>query len=219
MNRKWFALALVAVGLGSLPWLLGPASADDIIRTDVGTTKVSLKVQLERGLRAIRPQEFDFLGVVETQVDDGTLPVAMVNQAFLWARKKRQFRVQYFEKALRALAQKQGVTFDTGDISSFNPGFNTAITTQASTPPVVSGQQSKVAGGRAKRCPSGLGLRPGSAARRPAVKRGLKEALCRFSFDAVLWRREVECNGRLRRGDFDLAKIVRRRLNLARLSI
>jgi hypothetical protein len=140
MNRKWFALALVAVGLGSLPWLLGPASADDIIRTDVGTTKVSLKVQLERGLRAIRPQEFDFLGVVETQVDDGTLPVAMVNQAFLWARKKRQFRVQYFEKALRALAQKQGVTFDTGDISSFNPGFNTAITTQASTPPVVSGQ-------------------------------------------------------------------------------
>ena len=140
MNRKWLAWALIGAGLGSLPFWLGPAAADDIIRSDVGTTKVSLKVQLEKGLRAMRPQDFAFLQVVLAKVEDGSMPVALVNQAFLWARKQRAYRVQYFEKVLRLLAKRQGVTFDTGDISSFNPGFNTAITIQSSTPPVVSGQ-------------------------------------------------------------------------------
>jgi hypothetical protein len=130
MNRKWFALALVAVGLGSLPLLLGPASADDIIRTDIGTTRVSLSVQLEKGLRAMRPQDFAFLRVVEAKVEDDELPIGLVNQAFLYARKQRAFRVQYFEKVLRLLAKRQGVEFDTGDVSSFNPGFNNASTPQ-----------------------------------------------------------------------------------------
>ncbi|HUY93027.1 MAG TPA: hypothetical protein VMV10_30135 [Pirellulales bacterium] len=140
MNRKWFALALIGAGLGSLPLLREPASADDIISTDVGTTKVSLKVQLERGLRAMRPQDFAFIKVVLTRVNEGSLPQSLVEQAFLWARHKRAYRVQYFEKVLRLLAQRQGVKFDTGNISSFNPGFNTAITSQQSTPPVVSSQ-------------------------------------------------------------------------------
>lgn len=140
MNRKWLALALVGAALGSLPWLLGPASADDIIRKDVGTTRISLKVQLEKGLRAMRPQDFEFLAVVESKVDDGSMPVTLVNQAFLYARRQRSFRVQYFEKVLRALAQRQGVKFDTGNVSSFNPGFNTKMTPQLSQPPVVSGR-------------------------------------------------------------------------------
>ncbi|HXT61248.1 MAG TPA: hypothetical protein VN699_21585 [Pirellulales bacterium] len=128
MKHKWLAFALVAAGLGTpLAWRQ-LASADDLITTDRGTTKVSLKVQLEKGLRAMRPQDFEFLAVVLQQVDDGELPRDLVDQAFLWARRQRSFRVQYFEKVLRLLAKRQGVEFDTGDVSSFNPGFNRAST-------------------------------------------------------------------------------------------
>jgi hypothetical protein len=128
MKHKWLAFALVAAGLGTpLVWRQF-AAADDLITTDRGTTKVSLQVQLEKGLRAMRPQDFEFLAVVLQQVDDGELPRDLVDQAFLWARRQRSFRVQYFEKVLRLLAQRQGVAFDTGDVSSFNPGFNRAST-------------------------------------------------------------------------------------------
>lgn len=140
MNRKGFAVVCFVAALGGMPPIDSPASADDIIRSDAGTTKVSLRVQLERGLRAMRPQDFAFLNVVLAKVDDGTLPQSLVEQSFLWARHKRAYRVQYFEKVLRLLAQRQGVKFDTGNVSSFNPGFNTAITIQQSTPPVVNSQ-------------------------------------------------------------------------------
>ena len=71
MKHKWLAFALIAAGLGTpLAWRQF-AAADDLITTDRGTTRVSLKVQLEKGLRAMRPQDFEFLGVVLQQVDDG----------------------------------------------------------------------------------------------------------------------------------------------------
>lgn len=128
MKHKWLAFALVAAGLGTpLVWRQF-AAADDLIATDSGTTKVSLKVRLEKGLRAMRPQDFEFLAVVLQQVDDGELPPDLVDQAFLWARRQRSYRVQYFEKVLRLLAKRQGVEFDTGTVSSFNPGFNRAST-------------------------------------------------------------------------------------------
>ncbi|HEV7225594.1 MAG TPA: hypothetical protein VGN42_23005 [Pirellulales bacterium] len=128
MKHKWLAFALVAAVLGApLVWRQF-AAADDLITTDRGTTRVSLKVQLEKGLRAMRPQDFAFLGVVLQQVDDGELPRDLVDQAFLWARRQRSYRVQYFEKVLRLLAKRQGIAFDTGDVSSFNPGFNRAST-------------------------------------------------------------------------------------------
>jgi hypothetical protein len=88
-----------------------------------GTTRVSLQVQLERGLRAMRPVEFKFLREVLRQVKKGTLPQDLVEQAFLWAHKQRAYRVQYFEQALRALAQQNNVTLKT-KVSSFDPGFN-----------------------------------------------------------------------------------------------
>jgi hypothetical protein len=120
MLRILFGLGLTAALLAGLMSTHQPAEAAD------GTTgpQVSLKVQLEKGLRAMRPQEFDFLAEVERQVDDGDLPVDLVNSAFLWARAKPKYRVQYFEKALRQLAKRADVDFDTGDLSSFNKGFN-----------------------------------------------------------------------------------------------
>lgn len=97
-------------------------TTDTTIMSD-GTTRVSLKVQLERGLRAMRPVEFQFLREVLQQVKDETLPRDLVEQAFLWAHRQRNYRVQYFEKALRALAQQNKIDFQT-KVSSFDPGFN-----------------------------------------------------------------------------------------------
>ncbi len=120
MLRTCVGLALGAALLIGLTLARRHATAAD------GTTgpRVTLKVQLEKGLRAMRPQEFDFLAKVERQVADGKLPVDLVNSAFLWARGKPKYRVQYFEKALRQLAKRAKVTFDVGGVSSFNKGFN-----------------------------------------------------------------------------------------------
>ncbi|MGH7134544.1 MAG: hypothetical protein ACREHD_02325 [Pirellulales bacterium] len=101
------------------------AAQDTTIMTD-GTTRVSLRVQLERGLRAMRPVEFQFLRQVLKQVKAGTLPKDLVEQAFLWAQRQPRYRVQYFEKALKALARRNQITFTT-KVSSFDPGFNTPV--------------------------------------------------------------------------------------------
>jgi hypothetical protein len=98
------------------------ASTDTVLMTD-GTTRVSLKVQLEQGLRAMRPVEFKFLREVLKQVKNGTLPQDLVEQAFIWAHRQRTYRVQYFEKALQALAQQNNIQFTT-KVSSFDPSFN-----------------------------------------------------------------------------------------------
>jgi hypothetical protein len=117
--RSFFAAAITVLAFSARSW----AADDDTIVTD-GTTRVSLKVQLERGLRAMRPVEFKFLREVLKQVKAGTLPQDMVEQAFLWAHRQRAYRVQYFEKALRALAKRNQIDFTT-TVSSFDPGFNT----------------------------------------------------------------------------------------------
>lgn len=101
----------------------GTMSTENTVLAADGTTRVSLKVQLERGLRAMRPVEFQFLHEVLKQVKAGTLPQDLVEQAFLWAHKQRTYRVQYFEKALRALVQQNNINFQT-TVSSFDPGFN-----------------------------------------------------------------------------------------------
>lgn len=115
------AAASILTGL-----LFSVLAADDTVITNDGTTRVSLRVQLERGLRAMRPVEFQFLREVLAQVKAGTLPKGMVEQAFLWAHRQPRYRVQYFEKALKALAKRGDITLTT-TVSSFDPGFNRPV--------------------------------------------------------------------------------------------
>lgn len=110
--------------LAIMGFVLAAATADDTVITNDGTTRVSLRVQLIRGLRAMRPVEFEFLNEVLAQVKAGTLPKSIVEQAFLWAHRQPRYRVQYFEKALKALAKRNDITFTT-KVSSFDPGYNT----------------------------------------------------------------------------------------------
>jgi hypothetical protein len=136
MMRKWISAAtLVTLTLAVAPvtfaapkiFKAAKVKQTDTVDNDTilsdGTTRISLKVQLERGLRAMRPVEFKFLREVLAQVKAETLPQNLVEQAFLWAQRQRAYRVQYFEKALRALAMQNNIDFQT-KVSSFDPGFN-----------------------------------------------------------------------------------------------
>jgi len=70
--------------------------------------KPSLKDVLEKGLKARRPVEFEFIGTVVQMVDAGQLPQTLVQSTFLWARKKRvKYPFQYFEFALRQRAKEE----------------------------------------------------------------------------------------------------------------
>jgi hypothetical protein len=120
-----------AVLAAALIGLATQARGDDVIMDD-GTTRVSLRVQLEKGLRAMRPVEFRFLHEVLAQVKKGDLPKDLVEQAFLWARQYPAYRVQYFEKALRSLTKRAGIDFTT-KVSSFDPGFNTPGVSRTTT--------------------------------------------------------------------------------------
>ncbi len=69
-----------------------------------------LKQQLESELKARRPEEFEFIEQVVTLVDEGTLPLSLVNSTFLWARKKQPYPFVYFERALRHRAAELGIS-------------------------------------------------------------------------------------------------------------
>jgi hypothetical protein len=74
---------------------------------------LDLKTTLEKGLKARRRAEFDFIHHVIAMVDSGALPRSLVESTFLWARKeaaaKRSYPFVYFEHGLKARAKKQGI--------------------------------------------------------------------------------------------------------------
>jgi hypothetical protein len=73
--------------------------------------QVTLQQQLEKGLKCRRPVEFQFVDHVADLVDQGKLPINLVNICFDWSRKKNSFRpFVYFQQSLTILAQKQGFT-------------------------------------------------------------------------------------------------------------
>jgi hypothetical protein len=93
---------LLALLPAALAWPGGVGRGD----TD---SKLDLQETLEKGLKARRRQEFQFIGRVVNLVESGELPEKMVQSTFLWARRKREHPMQYFERALRVQAAKIGV--------------------------------------------------------------------------------------------------------------
>jgi len=69
----------------------------------------NLRDRLEKGLKARRPQEFDFIDQVVTLVEKDTLKRKLVDSTFLWARRKPKNQFQYFEHAMRLRAKRAGV--------------------------------------------------------------------------------------------------------------
>ena len=81
-----------------------------------GVYHLDLQGQLEKGLKARRPVEFAYIAQIITLVEAGDLPRELVDSTFVWARKKRTMRLQYFQFALQARAAKRG--FTTPDLSN-----------------------------------------------------------------------------------------------------
>ena len=71
---------------------------------------VDLRIQLEKGLKARLPREFEFIDHVVGMVDNNQLPRDLVQSTFLWARDKKPYPFPYFENGLRLRAAKRGIT-------------------------------------------------------------------------------------------------------------
>lgn len=91
-------------------WLTGLAigfaqAADPKPIADGGVTGLDLKTQLEKGLKARRPVEFQYIAQINKLVEEGKLPRNLVASTFIWARKLPNRNLQYFQFALQARAR------------------------------------------------------------------------------------------------------------------
>jgi hypothetical protein len=98
MNRSCLFMALLLVLLAAV----GVRAANTSL-LDADIMKVAL--------RAGTPDEKKFIDDVVLLVDNGVLPVAIVESTFLWAKKKSRYRVQYFKRGLQVQAEAMGITF------------------------------------------------------------------------------------------------------------
>ena len=60
-------------------------------------------------LHTATPQEGGFIEYVVARVDNGTLPLDLVQSTFLWARKKPRKKFFYFKQALILRAADRGI--------------------------------------------------------------------------------------------------------------
>lgn len=65
---------------------------------------------LKAGLHTATPEEDGFIHHVIDMVDNGRLPVSLVQSTFLWARQKPKNQFQYFKRALIYRAARLGIT-------------------------------------------------------------------------------------------------------------
>jgi hypothetical protein len=75
-----------------------------------GVTGLDLKTQLQKGLRARRPVEFEYINEIIALVEKGDLPKPLVTTTFVWARKQPTRQLQYFQFALQTRAKGLDVT-------------------------------------------------------------------------------------------------------------
>ena len=101
-----YFLAIVCASIFALGGL-HLASAQDSLRPG---QMIELKEQLETGLRARLPSEFDYLDSIVTKVNTGQLPQSLVRSTFVYARKQRRYPIRHFDQALRIRAKRQGIT-------------------------------------------------------------------------------------------------------------
>lgn len=114
MIRSAVAIVLFLLCMGAMLHL--PVVAAPPALTDGGVDpELTLKGQLEKGLRARRPVEFQYIADIVKLVDDGKLPRSMVDATFLYARKKKR-PLQRFQFALDAQAKPLGIAMPKLDL-------------------------------------------------------------------------------------------------------
>ena len=76
-----------------------------------GGQVAELKDQLEGGLKARLPHEFVFIAVVVDRVEKRQISTGEVKSIFQWARRKNKVApFPYFERAMRIVAGRKGVS-------------------------------------------------------------------------------------------------------------
>lgn len=99
MGQKLFLV--VALGLALFSRFAQPAHAASLDATT-----------LKAALHTATPEEDGFIEKVLAKVEDGTLPVAMVESTFLWARQKPKNKFQYFKRGLIERAARIGIDLE-----------------------------------------------------------------------------------------------------------
>jgi hypothetical protein len=84
------------------------AAEPAVIGTNMGV-QIDLKTELQKGLKARRPCEFQYIDQLIALMEAGEVPQSMVDSTFIWARKQPTRQLQYFQFALRARADKLGI--------------------------------------------------------------------------------------------------------------
>jgi hypothetical protein len=87
----------------------GISQAQVIRRGNGNVVSLTLKQQLNNGLLARTPEERAFNDNVVKLVNEGKMPLSLVQSTFLWARNKQPYPMVYFEQALRVRAKKAGI--------------------------------------------------------------------------------------------------------------
>jgi hypothetical protein len=96
MLRAYSRLMLVLILLATV--LVPPVEAG-VLDPDV----------MKAALHTATPQEGGFIEYVVGRVDNGTLPLDLVQSTFLWARKRPRKKFYYFKQALILRAAAQGI--------------------------------------------------------------------------------------------------------------
>ncbi|MEX0676324.1 MAG: hypothetical protein WD063_04575 [Pirellulales bacterium] len=101
MRRRPFCLIMLALLLDCpLAMAADPPPIDG-----GGVMGLDLRTQLETGLMARRPEEFEYIGQIIELVEEGKLPRSLVTSTFAWAKQKPVRKLQYFQFALQARAR------------------------------------------------------------------------------------------------------------------
>jgi hypothetical protein len=105
-----------------LACLLFPAAKSDAQEPLPPGIEIDLKDQLERGLKARLPAEFEYLDRIALLVKERRLPLELVLSTFQYARHKRPYPIQYFHRALMIRAERIGIAIDLLDLGPPIPG-------------------------------------------------------------------------------------------------
>lgn len=113
LARRLWLLTIAGAALGWLPSGRVEAQQGTSINSAerVGDRNITpLSEQLTKGLRAITPEQKQFIAVVVAYVDQGVIPRAMVNLVYRWALERSEsVPYPYFEYAMRTLSKRRGV--------------------------------------------------------------------------------------------------------------
>jgi len=107
--RIWIACLALLVASPSL----AQTSSHKPANQPVAPGGPDLKTTLEKGLKARRPVEFQFIRKVVWLVNHGKMPISVVETNFLYARRKLPYPMPYFMKTMEIRAQQLGVKLDT----------------------------------------------------------------------------------------------------------